>query len=193
MTALNAKAAILFHRSAQLAGQWMPNMQTREFHSYTAAFQSINRLIETFRNTLPSLYHLDPKHPSTRTLLLVHALTDAATIKLHINFSYADSSSKQHCLAAARNMFTFGGLNIPDIGYINPIMGTLWVAACHVFIDEISRVRSLSNSWPPNTEGSDDELVDTLRSGIAALSAMSEESSFNKDQLTKIQEAFSTI
>ncbi|KAG5646377.1 hypothetical protein DXG03_003700 [Asterophora parasitica] len=157
-TALNVKAAILFHRSAQLAGQWTPNMQTREFHAYTAAFQSINRVIETFRTILPPLSQLDVKHPSTRALLLIHALTDAAVIKLHINFSYADSSSKHHCLTAARNM-------------------TLWVAACHVFIDEISRVRSLANAWPPNSEGGEDELMERLRSGMAALSALSDESS----------------
>ncbi|KAF5379062.1 hypothetical protein D9615_005944 [Tricholomella constricta] len=192
-TALNVKAAILFHRSAQLAGQWTPNMQTREFYAYTAAFQSINRVIETFRTTLPPLAQLDVKHPGTRALLLIHALTDAATIKLHINFSYADSSSKQHCLTAARNMVTFGGLNIQEVGYMNPIMGTLWVAACHVFIDEISRVRSLANAWPPNTEGSEDELMERLRSGMAALSALSDESSLTKYQLTKVQEAFSAI
>lgn len=191
--ALNVKAAILFHRSAQLAGQWTPNMQTREFHAYTAAFQSINRLIQTFRTALPPLSQLDIKHPSTRTLLLIHALTDAATIKLHINFSYADSASKQHCLTAARNMVTFGGLNIQEVGYMNPIIATLWVAACHVFIDEISRVRSLGNAWPSNTEGGEDELMERLRNGMAALSALSDESSFIKYQLTKIQEAFSAI
>ncbi|KAF8069008.1 hypothetical protein FPV67DRAFT_1652372 [Lyophyllum atratum] len=192
-TAMNVKAAILFHRSAQLAGQWTPNMQAREFHSYTAAFQSINRLIQMFRGTLPPLSQLDVKHPSTRVLLLIHALTDAATIKLHINFSYADSASKQHCLTAAQNMVTFGGLNVQEIGYMNPIISTLWVAACHVFIDEISRVRSLGNAWPSNAEGGEDELMERLRSGMAALSALSDESSFIKYQLTKIQEAFAAI
>ncbi|KAG6820296.1 hypothetical protein H0H93_002734 [Arthromyces matolae] len=195
LTALNVKAAILFHRAAQLAGQWMPNMQPREFHAYTAAFQSIHRLIESFRSTLPPLVNLDTKHPTTRTLLLIHALADAATIKLHINFSYADSLSKQHCLVAARRIVAFGNINISDVGPVNPIMGvgrfcfiawvfvdqiyqTLWVAACHVFIDEISRVRSSGESWPANTLGGEDELMERLRSGMSALSALSEETPF---------------
>ncbi|KAG6865631.1 hypothetical protein C0991_000800 [Blastosporella zonata] len=58
-------------------------------------------------------------------------------------------------------------------------MGTLWVAACHVFIDEISRVRSMgSNACPANSEGGEDELLERLRSGMSALSARSDESSF---------------
>ncbi|KAG6830373.1 hypothetical protein H0H92_001010 [Tricholoma furcatifolium] len=192
LTALNVKAAVLFHRSAQLAAQWHPAMQPRDFQAYTGAFQSLHRLTETFRSTLPPLSN-DIQQPSTRTLLLIHALTDAATIKLHINFSYAaEHSSKHYCLTAARRMVTFG-INIQDVGHVNPIMGTLWTAACHVFIDEISRVRAMGTTLPANAEGSEDELMERLRSGMSALSARSDESPFTRYQLTKVQEAFSAI
>ena len=100
-----------------------PGLSEREFQAFAAAFQSINRLIDSFRATLPPLSDLDPKQSSTRTILLTHALTDAASIKLHSIFSYADSASKQHCVTAARNMVSFGGLNLQDVGYTNPIMG----------------------------------------------------------------------
>jgi len=100
-----------------------PDLSEREFQAFAAAFQSINRLIDAFRVTLPPLSDLDPKQSSTRTILLTHALTDAATIKLHSIFSYADSASKQHCVTAARDMVSFGGLNLQEVGYINPIMG----------------------------------------------------------------------
>jgi hypothetical protein len=99
------------------------DLNEREFQAFAAAFQSINRLIDAFRANLPPLSDLDPKLPPTRTILLTHALTDAATIKLHSIFSYADSASKQHCLNAARDMVTFGGLNLQEVGYMNPIMG----------------------------------------------------------------------
>jgi hypothetical protein len=102
---------------------FLSDLQTREFQAFAAAFQSINRLIDAFRLHLPSLNDLNPKDPATRTILLTHALTDAATIKLHSIFSYADSASKQHCLTAARNMVAFGGLNLHEVGYMNPIMG----------------------------------------------------------------------
>ena len=98
------------------------DLQPREFQAFSAAFQSIHRLIEQLRSTLPPLSHLDPRNPSTRAILLTHALTDAATIKLHNIFSYANSASKQHCLVAAHNLVNFGGLSIQDVGHVNPIM-----------------------------------------------------------------------
>lgn len=100
-----------------------PDLSERELQAFAVAFQSINRLIDAFRATLPSLSDSDPKQSSTRTILLTHALTDAATIKLHSIFSYADFAFKQHCLTASRNMVSFGGLNLQEVGYINPIMG----------------------------------------------------------------------
>lgn len=191
---MNVKAAILFHRAAHISGQWSPNLSERELQAFAVAFQSINRLIDAFRATLPSLSDSDPKQSSTRTILLTHALTDAATIKLHSIFSYADFAFKQHCLTASRNMVSFGGLNLQEVGYINPIMGTLWMTACHVFIDEISRVRTLLNTWPPGTpQVNEEELMEKLRDGITALSLFSEDSVLMKYQLTKVQEAFFAI
>jgi hypothetical protein len=100
-----------------------PDLQPREFAAFSAAFQSIHRLIEQLRSNLPPLAHLDPTDPNTRATLLTHALTDAATIKLHNIFSYANSASKQHCLIAARSLVSFGGLsNIQEAGPMNPIM-----------------------------------------------------------------------
>lgn len=54
---------------------------------------------------------------------------------------------------------------------------TLWMTACHVFIDEISRVRTLLNTWPPGTpQVNEEELMEKLRDGITALSLFSEDS-----------------
>lgn len=194
-TAMAVKASVLFHRAAHLTGQWTPNMQQREFQAFAAAFQSVNRLIESFRSLLPPLSHVEVTDPTIRTLLMTHALANAATIKLHGIFSYADTSSKQNCLMAARNMVSLGGVNLQEIGHMNPIMGTLWMIACHVFIDEISRVRLINSSWPPppGSETSEEELMESLRSGLTALSLYSEDSALMRYQLTKVQEAFSAI
>ncbi|KAH0578028.1 hypothetical protein H2248_005567 [Termitomyces sp. 'cryptogamus'] len=193
LMALNAKAAILFHRSAQLAGQWVPNMQPQKLQAYTIEFLSTHRLTETFRSILPPLTHLDIKHPAARILILAHALTDAAMIKLHINFSSANSSSNRYCLEAARRITTFGGFSILEVGYINPIMNTLLAEACSFLIQEISRMRLSGNMGPENVEGNEDELLEHLRNGVEVLSAQSDESIFTKYQLKKTQEALSTI
>lgn len=51
------------------------------------------------------------------------------------------------------------------------------MTACHVFIDEISRVRSLPNTWPPGApQVGEEELMEKLRDGITALSLFSEDS-----------------
>jgi hypothetical protein len=190
LSALVNKAAILFHRAAHLTGQWSPTMSQRDRVAYDAAARSVNVLIESFRANLAPL---PPSgHPSLRTNLLIHALVEAASIKLHWIFAYAYSSSKQICLSAASNMLNYGDLNLQDIGYINPIMGNLWMTACHVFIDEISRVRQLRGTWPdaPRVE---DELMENYRNGLKAMSLFSQESTLMRYQLTKVQEAFEAI
>jgi hypothetical protein len=96
-------------------------MSQRDRVAYDAAARSVNVLIESFRANLAPLPASD--HPSLRTNLLIHALVEAASIKLHWIFAYAYSSSKQICLSAASNMINYGDLNLQDIGYINPIMG----------------------------------------------------------------------
>jgi hypothetical protein len=87
------------------------------------------------------------------------------------------------------------------------------MTACHVFIDEISRVRQLRGTWPdaPHVE---DELMENYRNGLKAMSLFSQDStlmrklhfcqisttnigteflSFLGYQLTKVQEAFEAI
>jgi len=98
-------------------------MGQREFQAFASAFQTVNRLIDTFRSQLPPISDHETSDPAIRTLILTHALTDAATIKLHGIFAYADSASKQHCLTAARSVIQCGGVNLQEVGYLNPIMG----------------------------------------------------------------------
>jgi hypothetical protein len=191
-TASVAKAAILFHRAAHLTGQWSPNMSPRDKMAYDAAAKSVNTLIDSFRANLAPIPKEEIRDPSIRTTLLTHALVDAASIKLHWIFSYAYPESKQICLTAARNMVNYGELNLQDFGSINPIMGNLWMTACLVFVDEISRTRHVRSTWPeaPTVE---DELMESYRNGLKAMSLFSQESILMRYQLTKVQEAFEAI
>ena len=49
------------------------------------------------------------------------------------------------------------------------------MTACHVFIDEISRVRQLRGTWPdaPHVE---DKLMEDYRNGLKAMSLFSQDS-----------------
>ena len=107
-------------------------MSQRDRVAYDAAARSVNVLIESFRANLAPL---PPSgHASLRTHLLIHALVEAASIKLHWIFAYAYSSSKQICLSAASNMVNYGDLNLHDIGYINPIMGVCTTSPLLIYL-----------------------------------------------------------
>lgn len=95
-------------------------MSSHDRLAYDAAARSINALIESSRASLAPLPPLT--HSSFRTCLLLHALIEAASIKLHWIFAYAYSSSKEICISAAFNMVNHN-LNLQGIGYINPVMG----------------------------------------------------------------------
>jgi hypothetical protein len=93
----------------------------REAQGWWTAFGVVDQLINALRSELPDLAQLQGRS-AARTILLTHSLLNAATIKLHSIF-YTDPTSRQNCLAAARDMFRFGGMNMQGLGYLNPMMG----------------------------------------------------------------------
>lgn len=183
-----AKAAILFHRSAHVSGQWKPNLEPRERAAYEAAARSMNMLIDLFRKQLPPVPEFNTQDPDLRMNILTHALIDAAAIKLHWLFAYAWSTSRQICLAAAKNLVSYK-LNLQELGHFNPIMGNLWMTACHVFIDEISRVRHNKELYP----GVEDELMDSYRNGLNVMSLFAQEGKLMQYQLSKVHDSFAAI
>ncbi|KAJ3510495.1 hypothetical protein NLJ89_g4635 [Agrocybe chaxingu] len=197
-----AKAAILFHRAAHLTGQWSPTLAPRDRSAYEAAARSVNVLIDAFRNKLGPMPRFNTRDPSIRTTLLTHALIDAASIKLHCIFAYAYSSSKQICLSAARNMVNYGDLNLQELGHMNPIIGNLWMSANLIFVDEISRVRQVKETYP-EAAAIEDELMESYRHGLNAMSLFSHEgklmpecyaySYLPEHQLSKVQDSFAAI
>lgn len=189
-----AKASILLHRTCYLAATYNPNMQQREMQGYVASFQVVTRLIEELRSQLPALSGHEAGDPIIRHLILTHALLDAALIKLHTPFSYGHSVSKQQCLTSARNIVKCGGLNLQEVGYLNPVMGMVWMNACFIFIDEISRIRApWTDISSPGGGFSEDQLMEYLGDGLRLLSSFSEDNAFIRHQLSMVQEAFSAI
>ncbi|KAJ6593229.1 hypothetical protein B0H19DRAFT_1010606 [Mycena capillaripes] len=195
ITAMNVKASILLHRAVYMHGQWRPNVPEREAQSWWTAFGVVDQLINTLRSELPEIAQLQGR--SARTVLLTHSLLNAATIKLHSIF-YTDPTSRQNCLAAARDMFHFGGTNPQGLGYLNPMMGNLWMTACSVFIDELRHIRaeSMQSPWPlqPASEAEQErEMLSKLHDGIDAIGAFARESLLMRHQLEKVQEALGAV
>jgi len=90
------------------------------------------------------------------------------------------------------------------------------MTACHVFIDEVSRVRQMRESYPETGTGMEDELMESYRNGLNVMSLFSQEGKLmrespppldviidelNKEfilhppeyQLSKVQDSFAAI
>jgi len=93
--------------------------------NYDTAWRSVDLLIETFRTNLVPIPRYND--PNIRTILLIHGLVDAASIKLHWMFAGVPSKSKEICLTAARNIVDYGDLNLQELGVMNPIMGVSYL------------------------------------------------------------------
>jgi hypothetical protein len=110
-----------------------PDLESRERAAYEAAARSMNLLIDLFRKQLPPLPEFNTQDPGLRMNILTHALIDAAAIKLHWLFAYAWSTSRQICLAAARNLVSYK-LNLQELGHFNPIMGVCIISLPPLFV-----------------------------------------------------------
>ncbi|KAJ7180814.1 hypothetical protein C8R46DRAFT_886456, partial [Mycena filopes] len=195
--AMNVKACILLHRAVLLSGQWRPNLPDREAQSWGAAFSAVDELINALRlqlppSPLPSPLPLPAIAPNGNPALavLTHSLLNAATIKLHSIF-YAEAGSRRACLDAARDMVRFWGMGVGvgaepgGLGYLNPMMGTLWMTACGVFTNELMRIRSLPPAaWGGgDTAAQEEEMLKGLQDGLAALAAFGQESLLMRELL----------
>ncbi|KAJ7478668.1 hypothetical protein B0H11DRAFT_2234126 [Mycena galericulata] len=194
MIAKNVKACILLHRAVYMHGQWKPNVSPREAQFLSNAFHTVDGLIKALRAQLPELAQLDGRSPAARTVLLTHSLLNAATIKLHSLFMASDPTSRKECIAAAQDMFRFGDMNLQGLGYLNPMMGTLWITACTIFIEELRRIREANSAWPTQAASENEqETYANLQDGLRALNAFAQESLLMRHQLTKAKEAVDAL
>ncbi|KAJ6593123.1 hypothetical protein B0H19DRAFT_1365280 [Mycena capillaripes] len=188
ITGMNVKASILLHRALYMQEQWRPDIPEWETQSWWTAFGVVDQLINSLRSELPDI--AQPQGRTTRMLLLTHSLLNAATIRLYSIF-YTHPTARQNCLSAARDMLRFGGTNPQELGYLNPMMGTLWMTACSVFIDELRLIRA-DSLRPLHTASEAErgkEMLSILQDGIDALSALARENLLIRHQLTIVQEA----
>ncbi|KAK6984297.1 hypothetical protein R3P38DRAFT_3105319 [Favolaschia claudopus] len=177
VAAMNVKAAILFHTAVYMHGQYRPE-----------------RLTNSLRAELLDI--AQPQGRSTRTILFTNSLLNAATIELHSIFD-SDTMSRQSCFAAARDMFRFGGANPQELGHLNPMMGTLWMTACNVFIDELRRARAASAQGlcplqAVSQQEREKEILADLNAGLKVLGFFAQESLLMGHQLAKVKKSIET-
>ncbi|KAF8169862.1 hypothetical protein K438DRAFT_1941215 [Mycena galopus ATCC 62051] len=187
LVALHAKAAIAFEQASRLAVGFTENTAHRNSNTFTSEFRNLDRVIETLKQTLPPL---DSETDGSHSLLVIHTLTQVATIQLHNPFCLTDELSRSRVISAARTVVELiRQTNLrSDFGYIDAIVGTLWMAACQVFITELSRVRH--GSFEAENVQQFHDAVETL---LAAMSVFARDCRMIELQLGTAQRNYAAI
>ncbi|KAJ7085394.1 hypothetical protein B0H15DRAFT_1023437 [Mycena belliarum] len=142
--AMIAKASFLWQRADALARAWKPNMSPEQASAVRRRFARLDTLIDDFRDALVPPNRISHPTPTmTRALVVSHSIAHAAALRIHGIFAHTDIVAKRKRLAAARSVLgIIAAVSLRHFQYINPIMGTVWVGACGVFLDEIAALRA---------------------------------------------------
>ncbi|KAJ7801563.1 Zn(2)-Cys(6) binuclear cluster domain-containing protein [Mycena olivaceomarginata] len=179
--AMLAKASILWVRADELARMWKPGMPNAISAKFYADFKQLDTLIDP----LPRLSAM------TRTLVVAHSIAHAATVRLHSLFAHTDATAKRKRLAAARSVLgIIAAVPLRHFRYINPIMGTVWTAACGVFLEEIHALKALHRG-PPREE--ELNLRAFLSRSVAAISAFEMTCPLLRSQISPMRESCGQI
>ncbi|KAJ7264444.1 hypothetical protein B0H12DRAFT_1101779 [Mycena haematopus] len=183
MSALHAKASILFKQASRLASQYRPDMNNK--HQFFASFKSTDSLIETFKLNLPTVHSR-----STREMIVIHSLAHVATIQLHNPFIVDTDASRSRVVSSARTIVAnLAQVPLDKFVHIDPIMGTLLMAACQVFVAELKRFRRhrpLNSIAPPQEQ----KVIETIETVLAAMNIFAPSCPIINSQLIAMQQMY---
>ncbi|KAJ7164385.1 hypothetical protein C8R46DRAFT_1278640 [Mycena filopes] len=201
---LHAKASVLLYRAARLGASWSPNLQPQERAAYTLSYTWLDTRITQFWRVLPPIYALAPDSASARTLLLTHALTAAALIKLHQRptTSPSDSTAQTKTLVAARAVLRAladESVPAPSGAIAHPVLGALGTLACGLLLDEVRRASAFRAAWaagintavpPPGEE--ELGIAGEVRAGIHTMAGYAGGCPLTEYQLRKLRQQYET-
>ncbi|KAJ7485630.1 hypothetical protein FB451DRAFT_1168867 [Mycena latifolia] len=143
--AILAKSAILYERATVVAGQWHANMSPPETDAFFKSFSELNQRIKKFRDRLPSPNSIASSTAATKPrIIMTHSVAHAATIQLNHPFVAVNPQCRELCLAACRSIIgIIRAGSLRNVGYINPILGSIWSATGQVIVEEIRRLRAV--------------------------------------------------
>ncbi|KAJ6550167.1 hypothetical protein B0H19DRAFT_1265027 [Mycena capillaripes] len=183
--AFHAKGAILFHQASRLASQYRPNMNHDQANDFYRSFNSIDTVIEGLKSSLPTVH----MH-STRTMLLIHSLVHVATIQLHNPFVGEGDVSRFRVLDSARAIVTaLAQVPVNEFVFIDPIMGTLLMATCQVFVTELGRARRHRPSNGIISQG-ERALVDAIDTVLAVMNVFAPRCRLMESQLIAMRQIY---
>ncbi|KAK0450849.1 hypothetical protein EV421DRAFT_1775561 [Armillaria borealis] len=173
--ALHVKASLLWERATDLIRNWKPDMDEQEAIDFYASFAALDALLEDLRSSLPSPDAVtNPTSVKRRTLFVAHNLTYAAIMQLYGLFAKVDKESNDKVLMAARAVFRMTG-TVPHGSSINPIIGTVWVSAGQVLLEELVTLRASRSAHDP-AKNEETELFSVFNAGFQDMIILAESS-----------------
>ncbi|KAI0630866.1 hypothetical protein C8Q77DRAFT_1160374 [Trametes polyzona] len=167
--AIHAKAAILYEGATRLASRYNPSSQP--------TLLSLDSRIERFKHALPRLERLDPSRVDIlRSVLLVHTLSQCATIQLHTPLvqDRVTANSRTY-LAAHAAVKALRCVNVGILACVNPFVGILWGSVGRVISQAMSTARRMRAAGATSsTQGLPDER--TLQTELERLVMAMEQS-----------------
>ncbi|KAI0358120.1 hypothetical protein OH77DRAFT_1494441 [Trametes cingulata] len=187
--AMHAKAAILYEGATRLASRYNPSSQ--------AMFLSLDNRIEQFKQALPRIERFDPARVDiVRAVLLVHTLSQCATIQLHTPLVQdrvtANSRTYQAAHAAMR---TLRGVNVEILNCVNPFAGILWGSVAKVISQAMYTARRMRAAGTASTSQSipDERTLQTeLERLVLAMEQAAPFSSFMTAQIRTLRPSRAT-
>ncbi|KAK0211937.1 hypothetical protein IW262DRAFT_1518556 [Armillaria fumosa] len=210
--ALHAKASLLWERAAGLIRNWKPSMWAalvlpsslndnyninvdmtqEESIDFYASFAALDGLLENLRSVLPSPNELaNPTSTKRRTLFVAHNLTYATIMQLCGLFARIDTQSQDKALMAAQAVFLMTG-TVPHGSPINPIIGSVWVSAGQVLLEELVALKASRSEHSPASVR-ETELLSVFNTGVQDMCLLAESCILLKYQVMQIQEAFAAL
>ncbi|KAF7366014.1 Fungal-trans domain-containing protein [Mycena venus] len=189
VAALHAKAAILFEQASRLAAQYRPNLPPDQSNAFYISFNAIDTLIEAFKISLLAVHVQE----QGRKMWVMYALVQVATIQLYNPFVDIDNEvgpSRLRVLDAARAIVdNLAQVRLNEFGYVDPIMGTLLMATCQVFVAELGRSRRHRAPDRPVTS-EERALTSAIETVLAAMNIFAPTCRLMESQLMTMQQLY---
>ncbi|KAF7368350.1 Fungal-trans domain-containing protein [Mycena venus] len=201
VSALHAKAAILFEQASRLAARYrsdtltapMPRahagLNNYALNQFYISFNTVDTLIEAFKLNIPPTR----LHP-TREILVIQSLAQAATIQLHNPFVGEGDASRLRVLDAAHAIV--GCLELMPVNefvFMNPIMGTLLMATCQVFIAELTRLRRHRHRAFFGQASGEHSIMNAIDMVLAVMSVFAPRCQIMDSQLRAVQQLYQGV
>ncbi|KAL4250217.1 hypothetical protein ABKN59_006374 [Abortiporus biennis] len=183
---LHAKAALFYEKADRMASFMESNIA-----AYRNEFSTLDVILERFKQTLPPPDRVDLTNMMvSHDTLLLHTLSQCATIQLHIRFVSQNPTSRNRCLTSAQTCIRLlQAIPLRTLKVVNPIIAVLWVTVSEVITGAIRSLRSTRSAIASSSAlPGEDSLLGALNQLARAVENFSSGSPYMHAQIAKFRQ-----